>query len=138
MHYHSHRTIILLIHRHIDELAPVLIVLRTFKSDDKSLKRFLSRLTITVETFATGLLMNAPSAQSTGETSPHPVQAKDLLHSQTVPDIEKPLVLRHSTSSEADSDYMYLVWKLSVFVGECNISLTSISFRRQPFLPQPE
>ena len=110
---------ILLIHRHVDELVPLFIVLRTFKTDADHLKEFLSRLTIQVEAFATGTLVASSTAPNSGEpTSPHPVQAKDLLYSQRLDDVEQPLILAHSSELSDSSGYIYLVWKTNVFIGK--------------------
>jgi hypothetical protein len=94
-------------------------VLRTQSIDVEGLKVFLSRLVLTIEAYATGHIVAPPSEQNPGEpTSPHPIQTKDLLHSQQLDSVEEPLLLPRVNDLSDPSGHVYLIWRTSIFIGK--------------------
>lgn len=98
---------LLLMPRTLDELVPVYIALRTPSVDESTLKSFLARLAISLESFA---FSTAPNPDST-DTSAHP--QKELIFSETIKETHEPFIVRPQTDTES---YIYIVWKINVFI----------------------
>ena len=92
--------------RIIDELVPVFIVLQTPLVDESTLNSYLTRLAISLESFA---LSTAPNPES-GDNSAH--TPKELIFAETIQESHEPfLVHRGGTKS-----HVYIIWKLDVFI----------------------
>jgi len=106
----------LLISRGSDELVPVYVVLRTPFIDENTLKSYLSRLAIHLETYATGIVL-PPNARSDDPG----VGYQELVHSETVTDSEEPFVVASDSQSDDDTaaqHYVHVVWKVLVTIGK--------------------
>ncbi|KAF2019130.1 hypothetical protein BU24DRAFT_113008 [Aaosphaeria arxii CBS 175.79] len=89
-----------------DERVPVYVVFRTPSIDNDTLRAYLSRLAITLDVFA---FSTAPPPEP--EAKPPP--PKELIYSETIKDSKEPLILR----PEVNSQYVYVIWRLEVFIS---------------------
>ncbi|KAF2866716.1 TRAPP trafficking subunit Trs65-domain-containing protein [Massariosphaeria phaeospora] len=89
-----------------DELVDVYVVFRTPLIDDVTLKAYLSRLTITLETFA---FSSAPAPEPEAKAVP----PKELMISEAIKESNTPTIIRYE---EDDHSHIYVVWKLEVAV----------------------
>jgi len=101
------RKLSLLIRRLVDELIPIYIVLRTPLIQASTLKSYLSRLAINLESYAISTASNTDA----GEAYVPP--AKELLSSETIQDSYKPTVVSHENGP---SPHVYVIWKVNVFI----------------------
>lgn len=90
-----------------DELIPIYIVLRTPLIQASTLKSYLSRLAINLESYAISTASNTDA----GEAYVPP--AKELLSSETIQDSYKPTVVSHENGP---SPHVYVIWKVNVFI----------------------
>ena len=98
---------LLLIRRLVDELIPIYIVLRTPLIQASTLKSYLSRLAINLESYAISTASNTDA----GEAYVPP--AKELLSSEAIQDSYKPTVVSHKNGP---SSRVYVIWKVNVFI----------------------
>ncbi|KAK3076700.1 hypothetical protein LTS18_012298, partial [Coniosporium uncinatum] len=108
------------------EHVPVYVVLRTPFIDEDTLKSYLSRLAIHLETYATGVVL-PPNAKPDEPGVGH----KELLHSETVTDSEEPIVVASGSQSDDDSgaqQYVHVFWKVNVTIGELLAIMVSTPF----------
>jgi len=106
---------ILLILRGLDEHVPVYIVLRISLLEENTLRSYLSRLAINLETYATGVV-HPPNAKPNDSGVGH----KELLHSETIEESEEPLVVASNSQADDDSaaqQYVHVFWKVNVTIG---------------------
>ena len=105
----------------LDEVVPLIIVLRTKRTDETDLKRFIARLGITLEAYASGTLVVQQSTHNPNDppASPHPIQSKDLLYSEALQDVDAPTILsRKAESQNNERDYIFLIWRTEVSIGK--------------------
>ena len=88
-------------------MVPVYIILKTPLVDKNTLKSYLTRLAISLETFA---FSTAPNPESSEKSAPPP---KELIFSETIKDPHQPLLIHSKHEPEASA---YIVWKLNVFI----------------------
>jgi hypothetical protein len=89
-----------------DEVASVYVVFRTPLLQEVSLKAYLTRLAINLETFVFG---SAPSPEPEAKAPP----PKELLYSETIKQSIEPQVLQHGE----ERPYIYVIWKVDVFIS---------------------
>jgi hypothetical protein len=93
-------------HRCLDELVPVYVVLRTPLVEVAALKSYLPRLSITLEAFAFSAV---PHSESESKGPP----PKELIFSEVIKDSNQPTIVRYE---EESSSHIYIAWKLEVFI----------------------
>ena len=93
--------------RCIDESLSVFVAFRTPLLGDELLNTYLARLLVNVEAYA---FSTAPPPEDQAKTAP----PKELIHSDTIKESNKPTIVRHG--DEADS-YTYVIWKVDIFIG---------------------
>ncbi|KAF2637082.1 hypothetical protein P280DRAFT_458864 [Massarina eburnea CBS 473.64] len=98
---------LLLIHRHIDELAPVYVVFRTPLVEDDTLKSYLARLAINVDAYA---FSTAAAVESEGKAPP----PKEQIFSETIKSSVEPIIVRHQVE---DAPHAYVIWRVEVFIS---------------------
>lgn len=105
---------VLLIHRHIDEHVQVYAVLRAPRVGQSVLDSYLSRLSITLQAYASGNVV--PVQAETGESRlAQAHQSKELLCAEKIEDVTNPLFI---TQCSSEGKYTYVIWRASVHVGE--------------------
>ncbi|KAK3330198.1 TRAPP trafficking subunit Trs65-domain-containing protein [Apodospora peruviana] len=111
-------------HRHLlffDETVDVYLVLRTPRTDDKTLRSYLRRLTIALE----AQIVNAQSADRGSPPS------SETIYKGAVEDPGSAIIAADETEGDETEDdedtYVYAVWKLSVFLPRPRIRLQAPS-----------
>lgn len=94
----------------LDELLPVYIILKTPILEASILKSYLARLVITVEALAFSTI---PPPDGELQLGPK----KESIHSSTLKDTDKPLILRHG---DGDDAHVYVIWKVEAFISRPN------------------
>ena len=94
------------------------IVLRTPTVEEGDLKRYLSRLSLSLECHAVGQQLVKPSDSS---QPPQAKEAKELLVSETISVTDDPLICATEIQSEEETEsvqYIYILWKVTVPIGQ--------------------
>lgn len=85
--------------------------------DEGDLKRYLSRLSLSLDCHAVGQQLSKPGEPS---QPPQTKETKELLASETISVTDDPLICATEIQSEEESEsvqYIYIFWKVVVPIG---------------------
>ncbi|KAF2842413.1 hypothetical protein M501DRAFT_928027 [Patellaria atrata CBS 101060] len=102
-----------------DEIVPVYAVLKAPYAEENQFKSYLSRLSITLETYVIG---TPPSPQQDPKDSQQPpvTASKEQLHSQIIKDENEPFIVvqgEPSSGSSEDEQFIYVFWRVDVLIS---------------------
>ncbi|KAF2667455.1 hypothetical protein BT63DRAFT_292685 [Microthyrium microscopicum] len=111
----------------LDELLTAYVLLRIPALDEDELKQFISRLAITVETRATGQIIDKPG----DARNPAVVrEATEALSAEAVNISEEPLMCATEIQPEDDAEpqqYLFLFWKVIIPIGRPKTRLQKLA-----------
>lgn len=107
MLFHVPQQDVQIIFENLDELVPVYIILRTPIIPDATIRSYLARLAINVESFA---ISTAPNPETSEANAP---LAKELIYSETIKGSYEPVIISYENEA---SPHVYVVWKIDVFI----------------------
>lgn len=110
--------------RLVDEIVTVYVVLRCPLIEEEILQSYLSRLSVSLESFVTGTPNQNADSEEAQKGPP-----KDLINSHKIEDSVDPLVIVGGTSdSEVSSaPSIYVLWKVESHLGKILYVLTYTS-----------